>query len=134
MEGWIQGFSHLILFVSIVVRIVCFDTDYPNEGKVKYIIEHSSMNTVYAITSDSKKSNANDGCFDFENIFFFRIDLLFAVSGRDLLNQAQGFTFSIHPDSFGRLLQTWKPAKVRFSVIYFSNFSILFRISVNLMI
>jgi len=72
-------------------RIVCFDTVYSNEGKVKYIIEHSSMNTVYAITYDQNKNR------------------LYAVSGKDLLNEALGYTFSVDTNSFGDLIETWKP-------------------------
>jgi len=44
----------IILFQwNSIFRIVCFDTN--DGGIVKYIIEHPSMNTVYAITYDSNK-------------------------------------------------------------------------------
>ena len=92
---------------------------------MKYIIEHPSMNTVYAIACNSNKRTSED------------VHLLYAVSGKDLFNQAQGFTFSIHPDSFGHLIQTWKPAEVCLSSLvfplfrFFANFS---RILVNHMI
>ncbi|CAF1295814.1 unnamed protein product, partial [Rotaria magnacalcarata] len=34
---------------------------------------------------------------------------LYAVSGRLRQSRAMGFTFSVHPESFGQLITTWEP-------------------------
>ncbi|UJR26625.1 hypothetical protein I4U23_007943 [Adineta vaga] len=71
-------------------RIVCFNTK-TNEGKVKFIIEHPSIKTIYAITYNSNKNH------------------LYAVSGKNQMMEAVGYTFSTNLDSFGKLLSIWKP-------------------------
>ncbi|CAF0821476.1 unnamed protein product [Rotaria sordida] len=77
-------------------RIVCFneenDDDQTNDyDQVKAIIDHPLMKTVYAIDYDPNKHR------------------LYAVSGRNGKNRALGFTFSVHPESFGQLIATWEP-------------------------
>lgn len=79
-------------------RIVCFDagmddeeTNHNDEGEVKAVIDHPLMKTVYAITYDANKHR------------------LYAVSGRNGKNRALGFTFSVHPETFGQLIATWEP-------------------------
>ncbi|CAF4965977.1 unnamed protein product [Rotaria sp. Silwood1] len=79
-------------------RIVCFDdgndddeTNEYDQGQVKAIIDHPLMRTVYAIHYDSNKHR------------------LYAVSGKNEKNRALGFTYSVHPESFGQLIATWEP-------------------------
>jgi len=77
-------------------RIVCFDTgtdDSENEGKVVGIIDHPTMKTVYAITYDALSG-----------------DRLYAVTGPDgsTIGEPLGYTFSVNPDTFGKLISTWK--------------------------
>ncbi|CAM4924423.1 unnamed protein product [Rotaria socialis] len=83
-------------------RIVCFDdeinddddddeTNENNQSQVKAIIDHPLMRTVYAIHYDPIKHR------------------LYAVSGRLRQSRAMGFTFSVHPESFGQLITTWEP-------------------------
>jgi hypothetical protein len=45
---------------------------------------------------------------------FVWIDRLYAVSGQNGKNRALGFTFSVHPESFGQLIATWEPNDVCF--------------------
>ncbi|CAF4904134.1 unnamed protein product, partial [Rotaria magnacalcarata] len=83
--------------------IVCFDdeinndddgddeTNENNQSQVKAIIDHPLMRTVYAIHYDPIKHR------------------LYAVSGRLRQSRAMGFTFSVHPESFGQLITTWEP-------------------------
>jgi len=70
-------------------RIVCFDDE--NEDQVKAILDHPLMKTVYAISYDANKHR------------------LYAVSGKNGKTPALGFTFNIHPESFGELIAYWQP-------------------------
>ncbi|CAF0952936.1 unnamed protein product [Adineta steineri] len=70
-------------------RIVCFNTKN-DEGNVKYIIENTLLNTVYAITYDSTRN------------------YIYAISGKTRFSPAIGYTFSANPKSFGNLISTWK--------------------------
>ncbi|CAF4358463.1 unnamed protein product, partial [Adineta steineri] len=70
-------------------RIVCFNTKN-DEGNVKYIIENTLLNTVYAITYDSTRN------------------YIYAISGKTRFSPAIGYTFSANPNSFGSLISTWK--------------------------
>jgi len=77
-------------------RIVCFDAGLDgseNEGNVVGIIGHPTMKTVYAITYDALSG-----------------DRLYAVTGGhgSTFGEALGYTFSVNPHSFGRLITTWK--------------------------
>ncbi|CAF3122388.1 unnamed protein product [Rotaria socialis] len=80
-------------------RIVCFDdeindddsddeTNENNQSQVKATIDHPLMRTVHAIHYDPIKHR------------------LYAVSGRLRQSRAMGFTFSVHPESFGQLITT----------------------------
>ncbi|CAF0765592.1 unnamed protein product [Adineta ricciae] len=70
-------------------RIVCFNIKSA-EGKVKTIIEHPSLNTIYALTYNPLKNH------------------LYAISGTGVRTDAVGYTFSADSKSFGRLLSIWK--------------------------
>jgi len=79
-------------------RIVCFDsglddqqTGENDDGKIKIILDHPEIKTIYAITYDPIKYR------------------LYAVSGGSGNDRAMGFTFDARPESFGQLISTWKP-------------------------
>ncbi|CAF4897984.1 unnamed protein product [Rotaria socialis] len=67
------------------------ETNENNQSQVKAIIDHPLMRTVYAIHYDPIKHR------------------LYAVSGRLRQSYAMGFTFSVHPESFGQLITTCEP-------------------------
>ncbi|CAF3313589.1 unnamed protein product [Rotaria socialis] len=67
------------------------ETNENNQSQVKAIIDHPLMRTVYAIHYDP---------------IIYR---LYAVSGRLGQSHAMGFTFSVHPESFGQSITTWEP-------------------------
>jgi hypothetical protein len=49
-----------------------------------------------------------------ESKIFFYIDRLYAVSGKNGKTPALGFTFNVHPESFGELIAYWEPNEVCF--------------------
>ena len=105
-------------------RIVCFNTGPGDEGQVKAIITDPAMTTVYALTVDANKRSflfllkerqlSKKVCLD------WNLDRLYAVSGGSGKGRPLGFTFSIHPQSFGQLISTWKPNDV---CLFTSDFS-----------
>ena len=57
--------------------------------------------------------NVNSHFKEKEIFFLFFVDRLYAVSGKSGKHPALGFTFSVHPDSFGELIALWEPNDVR---------------------
>ncbi|CAM4987674.1 unnamed protein product [Rotaria socialis] len=80
---------HSIVLIE-ALDLVCV-ADRGNGCQVKAIIDHPLMRTVYAMYYDPIKHR------------------LYAVSGRLRQSYAMGFTFSVHPESFGQLITTCEP-------------------------
>jgi hypothetical protein len=100
---------------------VCFDSGLDDadtehdEGRVKSIIRHPAMNTVYALAYDANQRS----CPSIEpltttgRVLVSRLERLYAVSGGSGRGHPLGFTFSADGPTFGQLIDTWKQADVR---------------------